>query len=145
MPGDRLPELQLAVTHRLSKNILTRLESTYAEGGGGTFYASNRDAYENEIRYLITSVDTHFNATSTGVFLAFHQLQQNLLPQAGALPLEEVLSERLQLKVSQDLNVLLDLPADWALQLNMELFRGTQDEDKDALRRRILGGIAVKF
>ncbi len=148
VPGDRLPELQLAVTHRLSPNILTRLESTYAEGGGGTFYAANRDAYENEVRYLITSVDAQFRSTSTGVFLAFHQLEQNLLPQiAGAPPLETLLSERLQLKVSQDLNVLLDLPADWALQLNMELFRGTlaDDEDKDALRRRILGGIAVKF
>lgn len=148
VPGDRLPELQLAVTHRLSPNILTRLESTYADGGGGTFYASNRDAYENEVRYLITSVDAQFRSTSTGVFLAFHQLRQSLLPQVtGAPSMEPLLSERLQLKVSQDLNVLLDLPADWALQLNMELSRGSlsDDEDKDALRRRILGGIAVKF
>jgi hypothetical protein len=148
VPGDRLPELQIALTRRLSPNVLTRLQSNVASGGGGTYYAADRDAYQNEVRYLITSIDTRFQSTSTGVFLAFHQLSQHLTPMdAATSPVVPLLSERLQLKVSQDLNVLLDLPADWALQLNMELSRGNREEDgdEDGLRRRILGGIAVKF
>ncbi len=147
VPGDRLDELQLALTHRLSSNVLTRIESSFASGGGGTFYASHRDPYENEVRYFITSLDTQFRSTSTGVFVAFHQLEQNLTPQLnGIAELEGLASERLQLKLSQDLNVLLDLPADWALQLNMDLSRGNPAEsDKDAIKKRVLGGIAVKF
>ena len=51
--------------------------------------------------------------------------------------------------LSQDLNVLLDLAADWAVQLNMELSRGATSAaaapDEESLRRRIMGGIAVKF
>jgi hypothetical protein len=147
VPGDRLPELQVALTRRLSPNILTRLAGSLASGGGGTYYATDRDAYQNDVRYLITSIDTRFQSTSTGVFLAFHQLEQQLTPlERGGSPVLPHLSERLQLRVSQDLNVLLDLPADWALHLNMELSRGTQAESQeDDLRRRILGGFAVKF
>lgn len=111
VPGDRLDELQLAVTRRLSPSVLTRLQSNVASGGGGSFQATVADAYENEIRYLITSIDTRFQATSTGVFLAFHQLEQSLNPIAANLDdLVPLLSERLQLRVTQDLNVLVDLP-----------------------------------
>lgn len=146
VPGDRLPELQVSLTHRISPTILAKLESSYASGGGGTFYATSKDAYENEVRYLITSLDAQFQTTSTGVFLAFHQIEQNLLPKANAAKLDGLASERLELKVSQDLNVLLDLPADWALQLNMELSRGNPaSEGRDEVRRRVLGGIQIKF
>lgn len=150
VPGDRLPELQLAVSRRLTPNILTRLESNLAAGGGGIFYATGRDAYQNEVRYLITSLDTRFQSTSTGVFLAFHQLEQELIPLDEEVdPIVPLLSRRLQLKVTQDLDILLDLPADWALHLNMELSRGNQptdhDRQQDHLRHRVLGGIAVKF
>lgn len=146
VPGDRLPELQFGVTRRLSPTILTHLASTVASGGGGVFYAMGQDPYENQVRYFITSVDTHFGSTSTGVFVALHQLEQSLTPlMPGSAPVEAVTSQRLQLKVSQDLDVLLDLPADWALHLNMELARGNFAEaDKDT-RSRVLGGIAVKF
>lgn len=150
VPGDRLPEIQFALTRRLTPNVLTRLESNLAAGGGGTFFASRRDAYQNEIRYLITSLDTRFQATSTGVFVAFHQLEQELVPlSVGAAPIAPLQSRRLQLKVTQDLDVLLDLPADWALLLNMELSRGqlpaAERRADDDLRHRVLGGIAVKF
>lgn len=147
VPGDQLSELQVALTHRLSPNVLTRLESSYGAGGGGTFYASRRDPYENEVRYFITSLDTQFRSTATGVFVAFHQLEQSLMPRfEGVSTLDGLSSERLQLKLSQDLNILLDLPADWALQLNMDLSRGNPAEaDQDAIKKRVLGGIAVKF
>lgn len=147
VPGDRLPELQVALTKRLSPSVLTRLESHLASGGGGTYYAADRDAYHNEVRYLITSLDTRFQSTSTGLFLAFHQLEQELTSlDRSVASVAPFLSERLQLKVSQDLNVLLDLPADWALHLNMELSRsGREEGEQEDFRRRILGGIAVKF
>jgi hypothetical protein len=52
------------------------------------------------------------------------------------------------LMVNQNLNFLLNLASDWAVQLNMELSRGidpTTGLASDTIRRRILGGIAVKF
>ncbi len=148
VPGDRLPELHAEFGRRLSKNVLTRLASSYGAGGGGTFVAAGKDVYENEVRYFITSLDTEFRSTSTGVFVAFHQIEQNLLPLEQSLPVASALaSERLQLRVRQDLNVLLDLPADWALQVSMELSRGGHGDEVQSseVRRRVLGGIAVKF
>lgn len=150
VPGDRVPEMQLAISRRLSPNVLTRLESNLAAGGGGIFYAADRDAFQNEVRYLTTSLDTRFQSTSTGVFLAFYRLEQELVPLAdGGEPVVPMLESRLQLKVSQDLDALLDLPADWVLHLNMELSRGPMaaiaPSESDNVRRRILGGIAVKF
>jgi hypothetical protein len=57
--------------------------------------------------------------------------------------------QRLQLMLTQDLNILLDLAADWAVKLNMEVSRGNpvsgSDIDDEELRRRILGGFAVRF
>lgn len=145
VPGDRLDELQVSLTRRLSPNILTRLRSNVAAGGGGTFLATLEDGYQNEVRYVITSLDTHFQSTSTGVFLAFHQLHQSLEPLGShLLPLDAIDSERLELRVQQDLKVLLDLPADWALQLHMELARNGEEGSRE-VRRRVLGGIAVKF
>ncbi len=147
--GDRLRELQVEWSRRLAPQVYTRFESSLAEGGGGRFRATDAQPYENQVRYAVSSLDTRFTATSTGVFLAFHQLSQELRPVHGSAPAPRKL-ERLQLQVSQDLNVLLDLAAEWAVQLDMELSRGATSvavptDDEESLRRRIMGGIAVKF
>jgi hypothetical protein len=52
--------------------------------------------------------------------------------------------------VTQDLSFLLSrLASDWALQLNMEVSRGGQAAretgNEDELRKRFLGGIAIRF
>lgn len=150
--GDAVPELQLALTQRLSPNILTRLESNLGAGGGGVVTLSDsRGRYENEVRYLVTSLDTLFEQSATGVFIAFHHLQQRLSPVVDDRPLAQLLEvERLQLKLTQDLAVLSEMAADWAVQLNMELSRGSlplEDEVVTAndIRSRITGGLAVRF
>jgi hypothetical protein len=154
--GDELPELQFTLSRRLSPQVVTRLESSLASGGGGTFVSAGRQPYENRVRYMVTSLDTRFQSTATGVFIAFHHLEQNLepigAPGKGAAVME---FDRLRLMLSQDLNILLDLAAEWAVQLNMELSRGPEaalygsggsgGSGDDELRRRFLGGIAVKF
>ncbi len=147
VPGDRLPELQLAVSRRLSPNVLTRLQSNVASGGGGLFYAADRDLYHNEVRYIITSIDTQFQSTSTGLFLGFQHLQQGLSPLSGGPgDLSQLDIDRLQLKVAQDLNALFDLPASWVLQLNMELAKGAPGvEDRDEVSRRFLASLGLSF
>ena len=157
MPGDELPEMRVQLTRHLSPNVLATFESHLASGGGGTFHAGDGRSYENRVEYMVTSLDTRFKRTSTGVFVALHRLDQQLQPlslpgQPGqpavaAAPDNEV--ERLQLMLTQDLNILLDLAADWAVQLNMELSRGgeptTATSNADDVRRRFLGGISVRF
>lgn len=148
--GDRLPELRFGFQHKLSPNVVTKLDSSLAAGGGGTFVGSDGMAYENRVRYLVTSLDTQFLGSSTGVFVAFHHLEQQLDPAGGAAgrTSSQMDFERLQLMVNQNLNFLLDLASDWAVQLNMELSRGLDPATRvasDSIRRRILGGIAVKF
>jgi hypothetical protein len=149
--GDKLPEVHVGMRHKISPKVVTKLESSIASGGGGTFFAADGRPYENQVRYMVASLDTQFLGTSTGVFIAFHRLQQQLDPAFGsagpATPAMEY--QRLQLMVSQNLNVLMNLASDWAVQLNMELSRGAtlvgDPTSGDSLRRRILGGIAVKF
>jgi hypothetical protein len=101
------------------------------------------------VQYLVTSIDTRFQATSTGVFLAFHHLSQELDPLSpGAAAASQIDMERLQLMLSQDLNILMNLVGDWTVQLNMELSRGSSplaSSSNDEVRKRFLGGIAVKF
>jgi hypothetical protein len=148
--GDKLPELRFGFQHKLSPNVVTKLDSSIAAGGGGTFVGSDGLAYENRVRYLVTSLDTQFLGSSTGVFVAFHHLEQQLDPAGGAAgrTSSQMDFERLQLMVNQNLNFLLDLASDWAVQLNMELSRGVDPTTRvasDSIRRRILGGIAVKF
>jgi hypothetical protein len=151
VPGDRVPEVRLVVSHRLSKQIKTSLESSFATGGGGIFVGADGRPYRNQVRYMVTSLDTRFLSTATGVFLAFHHLTQGQLPlglassSAAATPAD---FDRLQLMLSQDLSFLWNLAAQWALQVNMELSRGTAPalaSTDTQLHRRILGGIAVKF
>lgn len=147
--GDELPEMRVELTKKLGPQVLTKLESSLATGGGGTFVAADRRSYENQIRYMVTSLDTQFLNSSTGVFVAFHHLSQELQPVDGRGPSAQVDLERLRLQLTQDLGFLMDLTADWAVQLNMELSRGPASADfdrhEDELRRRLMGGIAVKF
>jgi hypothetical protein len=128
--------------------VTTTLQSSVASGGGGTFVSAGRQPYENRVHYMVTSLDTRFQSTSTGIFVAFHRIQQDLEP-VGPGPDAAMLEyERLRLMLSQDLNVLLDLANNWAVQLNVELSRGLQPTSahgSDDLQRRFLGGIAVKF
>jgi hypothetical protein len=51
--------------------------------------------------------------------------------------------DRVRLMLTQDLNILFDLANTWAVQLNMEVSRGPVATDE--VRRRLMGGIAVKF
>jgi hypothetical protein len=151
VPGDKIPELRLTMSRKLSPRILTTLESSLASGGGGVFLASNQQSFENAVQYLVTSLDTQFRSTSTGLFLAFHHLSQQLSPVAFTESEKiETDLERLQLMVTQDLGFLLSrLASDWALQLNMEVSRGGQAAretgNQDELRKRFLGGIAIRF
>ena len=150
VPGDRVPELQFTASRRLTPTIITRLESSIGAGGGGIFRAADLSRYENQVGYLVTSLDTRFQATSTGVYIAFHRLHQELEAlDRGATPVSEVEVERLQVRVTQDLAFLRELAADWALKLDMELSRGASpydlDSPDDGIRRRLLGGIAVSF
>lgn len=149
VPGDQVPEAQFAVSRQLTPNILTRFESSVGRGGGGVFYAADASPFENQVAYLVTSLDTEFKGSATGVFVAFHQLQQDLNTLSEDVANERSFeAERLQLTVTQNLNILLDLAADWALQLNMELSRGTSyssSGNDGELRRRLLGGIAIRF
>jgi len=149
--GDKLPEVHVGMRHKITPKVVTKLESSIASGGGGTFIAADGRPYQNQVRYLVASLDTQFLGTSTGVFVAFHRLQQQLDPALGSSgpATAQMEYQRLQLMVSQNLNVLLNLASDWAVQLNMELSRGAtlagDPTSGDSLRRRILGGIAVKF
>ena len=148
-PGDRLPELQLSVAKQITPGVATKLESTYADGGGGLVVAGGRRPYENAVRYLVTSLDTRYEPTSTGVFVSFQRLEQQLRPlRTGRSPERQAEMESVELMLTQDLNVLLDLAAEWAVQLNMELSRGalpSSTASDDEIRRRILGGVAVRF
>ena len=157
--GDEIPELQFSASHQFTPMILATLRSSVAAGGGGILLAADRSRYENEVRYLVTSLDTQFRQTSTGVLLAFHHMAQELTPvqqaqgrwrrRAAQPTLVEL--ERLQLLLSQDLVIFGDAISDWAVQLSMEVSRGmpeavpTVAENDDELRKRITGGVAVKF
>jgi hypothetical protein len=155
--GDRLPELHLLMSRRITPNIKTSLESSVASGGGGIFVGGDGHLYQNQVRYAVTSLNTRFLSTATGVFLAFHHITQDLAPvsssmlQGGVAQPTAIAFDRLQLMLSQDLNFIWNLAAEWALQVNMELSRGMDPTDPafaiadTQLHRRILGGIAVKF
>jgi hypothetical protein len=58
--------------------------------------------------------------------------------------------ERLQVMLTQDLDVLSRLAADWAVHLNMELSRGNAVEtdpqlEDEELRSRVMGGLTFSF
>jgi hypothetical protein len=155
--GDQLPELQLAVQRRLGRRILARFESSVGRGGGGQVelvpIGIDRIGArsENSVDFVMTSLKTQFEATDTGVELAYHSIGQSLEPavgplddRAGSAPLD---LDSLRLFITQDLRRLLGLSSDWALLLDMQVSRGGQLDLRDAeeLRRRIVGGVAVRF
>ncbi len=146
--GDTVPEVQFSLVRRIAPRVLAKLESNFASGGGGIFYATDDLAYENEVRYLVTSLDTRFQSTATGIFVAFHHLEQALNPVAERKPASEVEMQRLQVMLTQDLSALADFAANWAVRFNVELSRGsspyTLTED-DELRKKLTGGISVSF
>jgi hypothetical protein len=144
VPGDELPEVKFALSRHLTPQILASLQSSVAVGGGGTFVAADRRPYENQVHYVVTSLDTQFQSTATGVFVALHHLSQELEPLSGAdRSSPQMEFDRVRLELTQDLNILFDLAAQWAVQLNMEVSRGPVSSDE--LKRRLMGGIAVKF
>jgi len=152
--GDELPELRLQLSKHLTPKVVTTFDSSIGKGGGGIFLAADQRPYENQVQYLVASLDTQFLTSSTGVFLAFHHLSQELqpvgAPGSGAAPQMEI--ERLRLMLTQDLRFLFDLASDWAVQLDMEVSRGplanatsTTTTNNSDLHRRLMGGIAVRF
>lgn len=150
VPGDRLPELSFAFSHRLTPGIHARWETQLAAGGGGVVRGLEQRAYENSVRYLVTSLNTRFDATSTGVLVAVHRLEQDLEPLSPRLRRSpQVERERLQVMLEQDLDFLHRVASKLALQLNMELSRGTTPANTkisdDEILKRVMGGIALKF
>ena len=149
--GDRLPELQVQISRRLAPKILTILQSNAGSGGGGLFRTANDDrSYENQVSYMVTSVDTQFQETSTGVFLALHRVEQRLDPIGPGQRGTDVELDKLQLKLTQELGYFLDLGTDLAVLLNIELSRGDLAygrtlADRDELHSRVAGGVAVRF
>lgn len=147
--GDDLPELRLQVSKHLTPRVITKLDSSIGQGGGGVFLAAaDHKPYENQVRYMVASLDTQFLTSSTGVFLAFHRLSQGLQTVDGST-VSQMEVDRLRLMLTQDLKFLFDLASDWAVQLDMEISRGpvstTSSSHDSELRRRLMGGIAVKF
>ena len=147
--GDRVPEVQFSMVRRIAPRVLARLESNFASGGGGIFYATDDFTYENKVRYLVTSIDTRFQSTATGVFVAFHHLEQALNPLQEGAKAPEMEMQRLQLMLTQDLSALADMAADFAVRFNVELSRGanpyTLRHDDDELHKKLTGGISVSF
>lgn len=146
--GDSVPEFQFSLVRRIAPRVLAKLESNFASGGGGIFYATDELAYENKVRYLVTSLDTRFQSTATGIFVAFHHLEQSLNPLENGQTGSEVEMQRLQVMLTQDLSALADLAANFAVRFNVELSRGTTPytlSPDDELRKKLTGGISVSF
>jgi hypothetical protein len=146
--GDRLPELQLQVSQRLAPKVLATLESNVGSGGGGLLLTADQAPYENSVRFMVTSLDTQFQQTSTGVFLALHRVEQRLDPLREGHRGTDVDLDKLQVKLTQELGYLLDIGADLAVLLNVELSRGDLVYGRavaDEIHRRVAGGIAVRF
>lgn len=152
VPGDALPELHASFRKRLTPGVVTRVSTSLADGGGGVYRAVNNRLFENNVTLMSTRIDTSFEQTATGVFVAFHRLEQELVPYhpiRRRVAAETAGLERLEVVVNQDLSALLDLSADWAIRLGMELARGASffhsDVDPSELRRQIMTGVAVRF
>ncbi|MEM6704144.1 MAG: carboxypeptidase-like regulatory domain-containing protein [Acidobacteriota bacterium] len=151
--GDRVPELHFSIDRRLSPSILAHFESNLAEGGGGILQSTDGVPLQNRVRFLVTSLNTHFENTSTAVKLGFHSMQQDLSTlQSDGTRSTAIDSERIQLQVTQDLERLLGFTfapsSQWALLLDMQVSRGNGILDRaqiDEVRERVVGGIAVSF
>ena len=158
LDGDQVAELHFGLQQRLGEKTLTRISTSAASGGGGLLRAvdGSGNNLENQVRYVIASVDTQFERSSTGVLLAFRRVDQELSPVAAdarfpAAGPNSVLSvERLQLLLTQGLPWVTGTGIqNWALQLEMQLSRGhhpiDSSHDPDQVRRRVVAGLAVRF
>jgi hypothetical protein len=152
--GDELPEVQVVVEHRLSPNVLARFSSNVAQGGGGVF-DTTAQRYSNSLSYVVTSVETRFERTETDFEVAYRSVDQRMTPMGPAiaagpsLELMAVEMDRLRLLLTQNLRALLGLRSDWAVLLDLQLSRGSETfaslGEDDEIRRRVVGGIAVRF
>jgi hypothetical protein len=150
VPGDRVPEVEASVSHRLSPKLVATLESSYGAGGGGIVVGAQRRPYENQVRYVVTSVNARYEPTSTGVFIAFRRVEQDLSP-SGANWIDPDMTsiDSLDLQVTQDLGRLFKLVGGWALRLDVGVDRGASpyvlSSSNDELRKRVLAGVAIQF
>ncbi len=158
LDGDEISEVHFGLRQRPSKNILTSISASAAEGGGGLLrHGDGREPLQNQVRYLVASIDTRFERSATGVLLAFRRVKQELSPLAlvderlaAAGPSSVLAVERVQLVLSQGLPWVTGHGAhEWALQLEAQLSRGhlptDPSHDPNRLRRRVAAGIAVSF
>ena len=153
VPGDRLPQLEATLSQRLGRSVVASWSSRYTAGGGGEYRAANRNSYANDVEIFSTSLDAHIEPTSTGIYLAFLRVDQQLDPvrRPGRRWHSPATThfERLELALSQDLSQVFDLASSWAVRLGMELARGTTllapAEDGKELRRRLTTSVAVRF
>lgn len=150
VPGDRVPEVQASLSHRLSSQVTTRLESNYGFGGGGTVVGTQRRTYSNQVRYLVTSVNARFEPTSTGVFLSFRRVEQDLEPNGTNWVDPRMTStDSLDLQLSQDLGAIFNLVGAWVVRLDVGLDRGASPylltNTNEDIRKRVLAGVAVQF
>lgn len=144
--GDEVPELQVAYTRRLGPSVMARFATHIARGGGGTVVGPDQPMH-NDVRYLVTSVDTDFEGSHTGVLLSFHSLEQRLVDTRAGITLDGLATDRLQLLVTQGLGQWVGLTQDLQLVLDMQFSRaeGSALSPESELERRVLGGIALRF
>ena len=71
-----------------------------------------------------------------------------IIRNAETLGLAEIEMQRLQLMLTQDLNVLADFASNWAVRFNVELSRGSTPyrlSADDELHKKLTGGFSVSF
>ncbi len=145
--GDALPEVEIAYTSRWSPTVVAQMRSSVGVGGGGMLTMRRRRPAENTVQYFVTSLDTQFETTDTGLYIAFQQLEQGVDPIRGdAWTALDV--DKLQLRLTQDLRQFME-EASVAVRLSVELARGVDPNrnlrQADDVRQRLTGGVAVTF
>ena len=136
---------------RLTPGIVAKVSASVASGGGGVFQSVNRRYYENQVSMISSGSDATFERTSTGVYLSFQRLDQQQARYTGKGAAFEPATdmERLELMVSQNLSAIWDLSQDWAVHLGMGIARGASffhtGIDDEAIQRRVVTGVAVRF
>jgi len=146
--GDVLPEIQFALSRKLASQVLATLQTNVGSGGGGVLRTADSAPFENQVKYVVTSVDTRFQQTSTGVFIAVQRVEQRLDPMSTPERGTAVDLDKVQVQLSQELDYFFDLGQEWAVLLNVELSRGDLAygrELADDVHRRVAGGVAVRF
>lgn len=148
--GDRVPEIQASLNHRITRDVMARFESSYGEGGGGIIIGTGKHPYSNQVKYLVTSVTARYEPTSTGVFMAFRRVEQDLAP-SGANWRDPAMAatDSLDLQLNQGLSSLFNIAGSWVLRLDFGLDRGASPSQltisSDEIRKRFLAGVAVQF